>query len=199
MGSGPLSTMPTERLSKARARSAQTDHGTMSGALHHIAACRQRASMPIVGVEAYFRPDAGQQGHPQGVASVPVRQESEGLAQPDAAGVDQQPRDRGWRRLLPVPCRGLRAAARLQGGNRLLLGLHLLLARQLIEWGDSVAGRQLHRHDAQHLSATTSGSRSCPMTSMTSARSTRRSSASPGAQHPADRHQRRALPLQGLG
>ena len=33
-----------------------TDHGTMSGALHHIAACRKAGIVPIVGVEAYFRP-----------------------------------------------------------------------------------------------------------------------------------------------
>lgn len=36
---------------------AQTDHGTLSGALHHIAACREAKILPISGVEAYFRPD----------------------------------------------------------------------------------------------------------------------------------------------
>jgi DNA polymerase-3 subunit alpha len=45
---------------------AQTDHGTLSGALHHIVACTGRddkgkklydAIVPISGVEAYFRPD----------------------------------------------------------------------------------------------------------------------------------------------
>ena len=36
---------------------AQTDHGTLSGALHHIAACRKHGILPISGVEAYFRPD----------------------------------------------------------------------------------------------------------------------------------------------
>ncbi len=35
---------------------AQTDHGTLSGALHHIAACRDVGIVPIVGVEAYYRP-----------------------------------------------------------------------------------------------------------------------------------------------
>lgn len=34
-----------------------TDHGTMSGALHHIKACRDAKIIPISGVEAYFRPD----------------------------------------------------------------------------------------------------------------------------------------------
>lgn len=36
---------------------AQTDHGTLSGALHHITACRKEGIVPIVGVEAYYRPD----------------------------------------------------------------------------------------------------------------------------------------------
>lgn len=36
---------------------AQTDHGTVSGALHHIEACRKAGIMPISGVEAYFRPN----------------------------------------------------------------------------------------------------------------------------------------------
>lgn len=36
---------------------ALTDHGTLSGALHHIAACRENKIMPICGVEAYYRPD----------------------------------------------------------------------------------------------------------------------------------------------
>ena len=36
---------------------AQTDHGTLSGALHHIAACREAKIMPVVGVEAYYRPN----------------------------------------------------------------------------------------------------------------------------------------------
>lgn len=35
----------------------QTDHGTMSGALHHIQACWKNGIQPISGVEAYFRPD----------------------------------------------------------------------------------------------------------------------------------------------
>lgn len=34
-----------------------TDHGTLSGVLHHIKACRERRILPIVGVEGYFRPD----------------------------------------------------------------------------------------------------------------------------------------------
>lgn len=34
-----------------------TDHGTLAGVLHHIKACRERRILPIVGVEAYFRPD----------------------------------------------------------------------------------------------------------------------------------------------
>ena len=36
---------------------AQTDHGTLSGALHHITACRKVGIIPIVGVEAYYRPN----------------------------------------------------------------------------------------------------------------------------------------------
>jgi DNA polymerase-3 subunit alpha len=36
---------------------ALTDHGTMSGALHHIKACRDVHILPIVGVEAYYRPN----------------------------------------------------------------------------------------------------------------------------------------------
>lgn len=34
-----------------------TDHGTLSGALHHIAACKQESLLPLIGVEAYFRPN----------------------------------------------------------------------------------------------------------------------------------------------
>lgn len=36
---------------------ALTDHGTMSGALHHIVACRKAGVIPISGVEAYYRED----------------------------------------------------------------------------------------------------------------------------------------------
>jgi DNA polymerase-3 subunit alpha len=36
---------------------ALTDHGTLSGALHHIVACRKVGILPITGVEAYFRPN----------------------------------------------------------------------------------------------------------------------------------------------
>ena len=36
---------------------ALTDHGTLSGALHHIVACKQQKIVPITGVEAYFRPN----------------------------------------------------------------------------------------------------------------------------------------------
>lgn len=35
----------------------QTDHGTLSGALHHIVACKKAGILPISGVEAYFRPN----------------------------------------------------------------------------------------------------------------------------------------------
>ena len=34
-----------------------TDHGTLSGALHHIAACKKEHLLPLIGVEAYFRPN----------------------------------------------------------------------------------------------------------------------------------------------
>ena len=34
-----------------------TDHGTLSGALHHIEACKAHRILPIIGVEAYFRPN----------------------------------------------------------------------------------------------------------------------------------------------
>lgn len=39
---------------------AQTDHGTLSGALEHVEACRDAGIIPINGVEAYFRPDRAQ-------------------------------------------------------------------------------------------------------------------------------------------
>lgn len=35
----------------------QTDHGTLSGILHHIRACQAHGLFPICGVEAYFKPD----------------------------------------------------------------------------------------------------------------------------------------------
>lgn len=35
----------------------QADHGTLSGALHHIEACRKAGIFPVSGVEAYFRPN----------------------------------------------------------------------------------------------------------------------------------------------
>jgi len=34
-----------------------TDHGTIAGALHHIAACESVGVTPIVGMEAYFKPN----------------------------------------------------------------------------------------------------------------------------------------------
>jgi DNA polymerase-3 subunit alpha len=34
-----------------------TDHGTLSGALHHYEACKKAGVMPILGVEVYFRPN----------------------------------------------------------------------------------------------------------------------------------------------
>lgn len=37
---------------------ALTDHGNLCGALHHIVACEAAGIKPIVGMEAYFRPDA---------------------------------------------------------------------------------------------------------------------------------------------
>lgn len=36
---------------------ALTDHGTMGGALHHIQACARNDIFPIVGVEAYYKPN----------------------------------------------------------------------------------------------------------------------------------------------
>lgn len=36
---------------------ALTDHGTLGGALHHIQACEKQEIHPIVGVEAYYKPD----------------------------------------------------------------------------------------------------------------------------------------------
>lgn len=41
---------------------ALTDHGTLAGSLHHMTACREHGVMPIVGVEAYFRPNRKVQG-----------------------------------------------------------------------------------------------------------------------------------------
>lgn len=34
-----------------------TDHGTMAGVLHHIKACRAQNITPLVGMEAYYKPD----------------------------------------------------------------------------------------------------------------------------------------------
>lgn len=36
---------------------AQTDHGNLAGALHHYTACKQVGVTPILGMEAYFRPE----------------------------------------------------------------------------------------------------------------------------------------------
>lgn len=36
---------------------ALTDHGTVAGALHHLVACEAAGVTPIVGMEAYFKPD----------------------------------------------------------------------------------------------------------------------------------------------
>lgn len=36
---------------------ALTDHGTLSGALHHYQACKDVGVMPILGMEAYFKPN----------------------------------------------------------------------------------------------------------------------------------------------
>lgn len=39
-----------------------TDHGTLAGVLHHMAACREGGLMPIVGCETYYRPNRKVQG-----------------------------------------------------------------------------------------------------------------------------------------
>ncbi len=41
---------------------AETNHGTLAGTLHHMRACREAGIMPIVGVEAYYRPNRKVQG-----------------------------------------------------------------------------------------------------------------------------------------
>jgi DNA polymerase-3 subunit alpha len=40
-----------------------TDHGTLSGIPHHIKACENEGIKPIVGIEAYFTPDASLRGN----------------------------------------------------------------------------------------------------------------------------------------
>lgn len=35
----------------------QTNHGTLAGSLHHIKACQDQKIIPIVGIEAYYRPN----------------------------------------------------------------------------------------------------------------------------------------------
>ena len=42
---------------------ALTDHGTLSGIPHHIRACNREGIKPIVGIEAYFTPDATLRGN----------------------------------------------------------------------------------------------------------------------------------------
>lgn len=41
---------------------AETNHGTLAGSLHHIAACRKVGIMPISGCEVYYRPNRKVQG-----------------------------------------------------------------------------------------------------------------------------------------
>ena len=40
-----------------------TDHGTLSGIPHHIRACQKEGIKPIIGIEAYFTPDASLRGN----------------------------------------------------------------------------------------------------------------------------------------
>src|SRR5438132_1196151 len=35
-----------------------TDHGNIAGILYHLEECQQRGIKPIIGMEAYFKPDA---------------------------------------------------------------------------------------------------------------------------------------------
>src|SRR5574337_368620 len=37
-----------------------TDHGSLAGVLYHIEACEKVGIKPIIGIEAYFRPDIKQ-------------------------------------------------------------------------------------------------------------------------------------------
>jgi DNA polymerase-3 subunit alpha len=41
---------------------AETNHGTLAGSLHHMAACSEAGIMPIVGCEVYYRPNRKVQG-----------------------------------------------------------------------------------------------------------------------------------------
>lgn len=41
---------------------AETNHGTLAGALHHMRACREHGILPIVGCEVYYRPNRKVQG-----------------------------------------------------------------------------------------------------------------------------------------
>jgi DNA polymerase-3 subunit alpha len=40
----------------------KTNHGTLAGTIHHINACRDAGVLPIVGLEAYYRPERKVQG-----------------------------------------------------------------------------------------------------------------------------------------
>lgn len=52
---------PLEKVKKAKALGREyasiSDHGSLMGAPHHIEACHDQGLTPIVGVEAYFKPD----------------------------------------------------------------------------------------------------------------------------------------------
>jgi DNA polymerase-3 subunit alpha len=56
-GLGTAQQYATRAAEMSQGALALTDHGTLSGALHHIAACKKSKIIPITGVEAYFRPD----------------------------------------------------------------------------------------------------------------------------------------------
>jgi DNA polymerase-3 subunit alpha len=56
-GLGTASQYATLAASLGQFALSLTDHGTMSGALHHLEACKAAEIQAISGVEAYFRPD----------------------------------------------------------------------------------------------------------------------------------------------
>jgi DNA polymerase-3 subunit alpha len=145
------SSTPKRLLASVKGALALTDHGTLSGALHHIAACKGKDSkgnklhsplLPITGVEAYFRPNRLRGEEVQaarGMASVPLRDESQGLAQPAEDRLGGLPGDWRRRRLLPVPVRGLRSAEGQQRGLACSSACISSWLSSLIAGGDSVA------------------------------------------------------------
>ena len=154
---------------------ALTDHGTLSGALHHVRPARSKKILPISGVEAYFRPN---------------RLIARKFKQRQAWHLCLFAKNlKGWHNLLHIvstafqdpddgggfyqyPCVDWELLQRYREGLVCSSACISSWLSTLILDGDNQADQRATSTRCSPSSATTSGSRSCPTISTTSACST---------------------------